>query len=284
MAETLTELKERLLSEEITLFEKVDIIASLWESAGESSVPLLLELLGHSESYMRAEAALALGKAGYLDAVEKLVELVEDPDPEVRKNSVISLGRLGGLRAAEALKKATSDPSWVIRYFADMAIFELEHRPTPSSWEKSMEQVRGGEEETPRSRAGKMLEKAISLKNFSVKMEGKTVVVTAELKGGRKQRVYINLTAEKSYSFFKFHTICGKARPDLFRWVLVANARFPYGAVCLHTVDREDYFAISYSAPADSLAAEEVARFIEELAERGDWMEIKLTGGTEDRF
>lgn len=70
---------------------------------GTQAVPLLVPLLGHSESAVRAQAAHALSKIGDPRVVPTIIPLLQDEDPMVAAKAAQVLGRLGGYEALGAL-------------------------------------------------------------------------------------------------------------------------------------------------------------------------------------
>jgi HEAT repeat protein len=70
----------------------VDLVGKLEDRQGRR---LLLSALADDSALVRAEAALALGDGGVLDAVRPLMDLkASDPSPEVRQAAASALTKL----------------------------------------------------------------------------------------------------------------------------------------------------------------------------------------------
>ena len=70
----------------------VDLVGRLEDRQGRR---LLLSALADDSARVRAEAALALGDGGMLDAVRPLMDLkASDPSPEVRQAAALALTKL----------------------------------------------------------------------------------------------------------------------------------------------------------------------------------------------
>ncbi len=88
-AKALIELIDKLADAETPLAVRIGIGAVLEDLAGSdigrAAQPRLLELLGHEDARMRADAAHFLGLAGDAEARAALAPLTQDPDPQVRE-------------------------------------------------------------------------------------------------------------------------------------------------------------------------------------------------------
>lgn len=85
----------------------------------------LVDLLFDSNSWVRGNAADALGKMGNGKASEPLILLLKDPEPVVRYSAAESLGKLGKKSAVGPLIDALKDEHWSVRCAAAKALGEL---------------------------------------------------------------------------------------------------------------------------------------------------------------
>lgn len=119
-------------------------LISMGRSADERWDSIVLEMLGHRSSRLRAEAARASGELELSAAAPRLVELAEDGDAEVRQAAIWSLSQVGGegvRQVLETLWEHTEDEDEVeliedaldnLAFTEDMqpfAIFDLPSEP-----------------------------------------------------------------------------------------------------------------------------------------------------------
>lgn len=79
------------------------------EAARSLLLPLLLDATSHDAATVRAEAALALGRAGGRDHASLLLELVGDEDRSVRQMALLALGLTGSSGASPVLQSCVTD-------------------------------------------------------------------------------------------------------------------------------------------------------------------------------
>ncbi len=80
--------------------------------AARDAGPEVMKLLDHPDWDMRLEAAKALGRIGYTEAVPDLIGLLNEPtDVRLNRMAAESLGRLGATSAVDALKE-TAEKHW----------------------------------------------------------------------------------------------------------------------------------------------------------------------------
>ena len=71
------------------------VFDSLLRLEGKAAIPFLGEFLRSPSEDVRAEAALALGEGGFMDALRPLMDLkASDPSPEVRQAAAVALKKL----------------------------------------------------------------------------------------------------------------------------------------------------------------------------------------------
>jgi len=84
--------------------------------AEPAAVPFLLRLTGSPNTFVRAEATLALGKCGRMSVLPQiLVLLADDGQPEVRAAAAASVAALRDTSVGAALQQALSDSSALVR-------------------------------------------------------------------------------------------------------------------------------------------------------------------------
>ncbi len=88
----------------------VDILRDI----GEQGVDILLDLLYEEDSDVRIFALDILGNIKSIMVIKPLCDiLLSDPDPNVRSQAAISLGKLGYMEAVSCLEEALEDEEWV---------------------------------------------------------------------------------------------------------------------------------------------------------------------------
>jgi HEAT repeat protein len=117
-----------ILRSETSLVLRVHAVTVLSEIGGESSVPVLAEVMKDDPSpLVRHECSFSLGQMGLKSAVPYLCEsALYDPSEIVRHESAAALGAIGDERAREALAKASKDPSDEVRGSAIASLFNLD--------------------------------------------------------------------------------------------------------------------------------------------------------------
>ncbi len=93
----------------ISVFNQTGEEAMSWEQhcaavralvqMGETAVGPLLSVVNHQNPVVRTNAALALGRIGAQEAVDKLVGMLQDPEESVRGTAAEALGSIGDFRA-----------------------------------------------------------------------------------------------------------------------------------------------------------------------------------------
>jgi HEAT repeat protein len=97
-------------------------VALLGEVRSDEAIPGLLELVEHSDYYVRRMAPDALGNIGDEKAIPGLLKLVEDSDSYVRMRAADALGKIGDKKAIPGLLKLVEDPEYFVRMRAADAL------------------------------------------------------------------------------------------------------------------------------------------------------------------
>lgn len=269
----------------VSLFEKIEVINQLEKEGGAQALSILVQLLSNDDSYIRREVAHALGVIGNQSTVQTLLPLLGDSDSEVRKNAVVAMGKLGGSTASEGISKALQDESWIVRYFAEKALSDLNDKNS-------------GRDQTaaPPPHPAPVTDEIISIDDLIDRIiEGTTIkkekisqgfLLTVLLPDGRKQHIFVSFREDDTdkTELIILYTTCGKAAPNLYKWALSANAKMPYGGIALRQIDGEDYFTISYTSIISSATAISMRKIVMDLAAKGDWIEKNLSKDGGDRF
>jgi HEAT repeat protein/energy-coupling factor transporter ATP-binding protein EcfA2 len=95
------------------------------QKIGVSAVEPLIAVLSHSDEYVRAQAAQALGEIGDVRAVEALIGILQDSNVAVRRDAAEALGKIGNAHAVEALIVALSDPHEDVRKSSAKALGKI---------------------------------------------------------------------------------------------------------------------------------------------------------------
>ena len=95
--------------------------SALGNIGNQAAVEPLIKALQDEESYVRSNAAEALGKTGDKAAVQPLIKALQDKNPYVRSNAAWALGKIGNQAAVEPLINALQDNKvyYVRRYAAE---------------------------------------------------------------------------------------------------------------------------------------------------------------------
>lgn len=105
-----------------TRFEQQHAVIALGFLGGRASVSTLMSILQNGDSW-QTEAAAALGIIGDAKAVDALCAATKNRNHNVRANACLALGRIGGIQAEACLREALADEdSWV----RDSAFFALQ--------------------------------------------------------------------------------------------------------------------------------------------------------------
>ncbi len=87
---------------------RCNAVSALAKLRAVESVPLMLRLLTHSSSGVREAGLTALSSLGATDVVPVIASmLLRDPDPYVRARAALALGKMRDVNAVEALSKAS---------------------------------------------------------------------------------------------------------------------------------------------------------------------------------
>ena len=94
-------------------------LARILPAAGPGAAPVLRSLLKHPAAPVRMEAALALGRAGAVDAIPELKAMMADP--EVRSYAAVALTRLGDPDGEAVTQELLQSPIMDMRVLAAQA-------------------------------------------------------------------------------------------------------------------------------------------------------------------
>jgi peptidylprolyl isomerase len=117
---------KRLNTKEV-LNIKIRIVEALGKIGKDKTFPVLTELFKASETKLRSEAALSVGRMAIRNlknksATDSLTQLLKDNDVEVRWKACYSLMRIGEDLNTESLLTATTDKDARVRMFAVQAL------------------------------------------------------------------------------------------------------------------------------------------------------------------
>ena len=103
---------------------------ALGEIGNPQAVEVLIPVLNDSDSDVRWWAAYALGEIGNSQAVEALITALNHLDADVREQAALALGEIGNPQAVEALIPALNDSDSGVRWWAAYALGEIGNQPT----------------------------------------------------------------------------------------------------------------------------------------------------------
>lgn len=107
------------------------------------------------------------------------------------------------------------------------------------------------------------------------------------LPGGRRQHVLMSATGrdEDGAPLVRFLTICAPIEDDgdSYEWFLRTNPRLAYGSLGIVEIDGRDYYVMTHALAIETAGADELVKTIGHLAQWGDSIEARLTGGADLR-
>jgi HEAT repeat protein len=119
----------RLLEDNDPRVELPQVASALARVGDQNSVPVLTNALRHANWHVRREAAVALGKIGDNRALEPLSAMLkQDPDSNLRANAAQALGKFAWEEAIPALKSALDDEDLFVRELAAEALAKVYQR------------------------------------------------------------------------------------------------------------------------------------------------------------
>ncbi|MEK9150023.1 MAG: HEAT repeat domain-containing protein, partial [Candidatus Desantisbacteria bacterium] len=105
-----------------------------------SAIPTLKKALEDNDTYVRRNAAVALGRIGHTSAIPALIEALEDEKLDVRRAAVEALGAIGHESAILVLIGALEiDPDWHVRQAAVEALGKIGHASAIPTLKKALE-------------------------------------------------------------------------------------------------------------------------------------------------
>lgn len=183
----------------------------------------------------------------------------------LRRDAAEFLGKTAG-QALAALKAHLKDPDIDVRTAVERALRTAgaDSIPAPPSGAVPLEDL---------ARACKKKGQR------TVQSHGDGYVVEVNLKGSRRQQVYLMPFERKDgVRLVRIFTYCGVAEPNTLEWALKANMKLTHGALGLATEDDEGRLVLVDSQKADEATPSGVRSSVKAIAFYGDWIEKKLTG------
>lgn len=101
--------------------------AALGRMRDRSGVEPLIQALSDTDKFVRVQAIIALGKIGDVRALDPLIDILTTGNSGYEVSEAI--GRLGDVRAIPPLVKALRDKDQYVRFYAAMALTELDWEP-----------------------------------------------------------------------------------------------------------------------------------------------------------
>ena len=118
-----------------------DVAAILGDTGDVIGVPFLVRVLSHCEVWVRAKAALSLGRLGDPQVVPSVIPLLEDEAATVREAAVEARAALGGREACAALIRTLQvDDEPTVRAAAAEALAECEGDEATEALERAVAQ------------------------------------------------------------------------------------------------------------------------------------------------
>jgi serine/threonine-protein kinase len=94
------------------------------------------------------------------------------------------------------------------------------------------------------------------------------------LPGGRRQKLFL----EADDDLLTIYSVCCRADPGHYEFVLRLNSGIPHGAVAVREVDGADHFVVVNSYPRATADVEEIRASVFDVARHADSIEHRLTG------
>ena len=113
-----------LQGEEIGLIRQA-VLKALSKIKAESVTPILIGALKDVDATVRTEAAISLGQAGDVTAVEALIVALSDPHHRVQAAAANALNRMGDARSIEPLSRLLPAGHWEVRMAAAEALSNI---------------------------------------------------------------------------------------------------------------------------------------------------------------
>ncbi len=103
---------------------------------------------------------------------------------------------------------------------------------------------------------------------------------------GRKQNVVLNFAGkdEKGNDLVTIGTICAPSKNvKNDRILLKLNPKIAYGGIGISTIRGEDFYVLTQTYSVSMLHHIKISQAVEAIAQKGDWLEDKLTNGKDIR-
>jgi hypothetical protein len=206
--------------------------------------------------------------------------VIEDIERAAKELGNADAGWVNRRDAAGKLGQIASEALGALKAHADEMDVDV-HRVVEEALEKASGALAGVKPSAPvKHYALEELVKACAKdKERVVAPHGKGFVVQVELKGGRRQSVFLSQHSRKDgMKLIRVYTECGKASKDALAWALRANMNVAQGALALSKEAGEERLVLINCFLVDQATPLEVKASVKELAAYGDWIEEKLSG------
>ncbi|XP_026448308.1 deoxyhypusine hydroxylase-like isoform X5 [Papaver somniferum] len=131
------QLREVLLDEEKSMYERYAALFALRNHGGEGAVTAIIDSLGAGSALLRHEVAYVLGQLQNKAACDALAEILKDVNehPMVRHEAAEALGSIADNRSVELLEKFVKDPEPLVSQSCEVALNMLEFERSGKSFE-----------------------------------------------------------------------------------------------------------------------------------------------------
>ncbi|CAA7390754.1 unnamed protein product [Spirodela intermedia] len=131
------QLREVLLNEEESMYERYAALFALRNQGGDSAVSAIIASLGARSALLRHEVAYVLGQLQNKDAIAALSKVLEDVDehPMVRHEAAEALGSIADSKSVELLNHFALDPEPIVSQSCEVALNMLEFERAGKSFE-----------------------------------------------------------------------------------------------------------------------------------------------------
>ncbi|KAL8530329.1 hypothetical protein ACS0TY_007386 [Phlomoides rotata] len=131
------ELREILLSEDKSMYERYAALFALRNLGGEEAISAIIESLGASSALLRHEVAYVLGQLQNKKASDALSQVLRDVNqhPMVRHEAAEALGSIADAQCVALLEEFAKDPEPIVSQSCEVALSMLEFERSGKSFE-----------------------------------------------------------------------------------------------------------------------------------------------------